>query len=326
MSIENQSLGIDDIEVLMVDDSSNDNTYEIIKKYSNKYDSFKAIRIIKGTGSSGTPRNIGLLESSSKYVLFLDHDDLLEIKALKTLYDTIIKFDCDFVYGTYASIDQDLPTKIIYPMEKHGYFKYLSENQRSIAFPPPSIWTKLFNREFLIKNHILFPTILGEDAIFVSKALINAEGVYYLEDSLICYHILNKNSYTNNISYKYLMEGFTSEEYMYNMYNSMDIDYYKIRGEGILDFYLTQFLKSNLNKNEILNLFPAMFEFVNRLNDLGLTPHVTEENNILFNLIVNEDIDSILNLKQINLKNSNEFHLRGQFKSMLKKIINKMRR
>ena len=38
MSIENQTIGISDIEVLMIDDCSSDNTYSIIKEYSNKFD------------------------------------------------------------------------------------------------------------------------------------------------------------------------------------------------------------------------------------------------------------------------------------------------
>ena len=90
MSIENQTIGISDIEVLMIDDCSSDNTYSIIKEYSNKYAGFKAIHIKQPTGSPGTPRNIGILESTSKFIIFLDHDDLFEINALSILYDSII--------------------------------------------------------------------------------------------------------------------------------------------------------------------------------------------------------------------------------------------
>ena len=297
MSIENQTLGIENIEVLMIDDNSKDNTYNVIKKYCEKYEGFNAIRTKNGTGSPGTPRNIGLMEASSDYVIFLDHDDLFEINALESLYRLITEFDCDFVYGTYVSIDIDKPTKIVYPNENHGYFENICENKRAIAFPPPSIWTRLFKRNFLINHDILFPTILGEDAIFVSKALFNAKGIYYSWDSLICYHNVNINSYTKNISYNYLMEGFTSEEYMVELYNDYDIDFYKIRGEGILDFYLSQFIKSNLSKREIINIFPALYDFTKRLNSLGLTPHVNEENIILYNQILNKNLNQIISSK-----------------------------
>ncbi len=319
MSIENQTFGIENIEVMLIDDNSKDNTYDVIKKYCEKYEGFNAIHIKNGTGSPGTPRNIGLLESSSNYVIFLDHDDLFEINALESLYQLITEYDCDFVYGTYASIDIDKPTKIVYPHEKHGYFSSIWENKRSIAFPPPSIWTKLFKRDFLINNNVLFPTMLGEDAIFVSKALINAKGIYYSWDSLICYHSLNKNSYTKNITYKYLMEGFASEEYMYYFYNHFDDDFYKIRGEGILDFYLTQFIKAELSENEIIKIFPALYDFTKRLNLLGLTPHVTEENTALYNYILDKDVESIIKLKR-KVKN-HDLNLKSFAKKVIKKIL-----
>lgn len=319
MSIENQSFGIENIEVLMVDDNSNDKTCEVIRKYCDKYEGFTSIHIKEGTGSPGTPRNIGLLESSSDYVIFLDHDDLFEIDALEKLYRAITENDCDFVYGTYASIDIDKPTKIVYPNEKQGYFESLWENKRSIAFPPPSIWTRLFKRDLLIDNNILFPTILGEDAVFVSKVLFNAKGIYYLWDTLVCYHYLNLKSYTKNISYKYLIEGFTSEEYMFNLYNSYDDDFYKIRGEGILDFYMSQFFKSNLSDEEIIKIFPAVYDFTKRLNSLGLTPHVSKENTILYDHILNKDVDAVIKFKKVKPpKNLKRF-----IKNIVKKILRK---
>ena len=335
MSIENQSFGLENIEVLMVNDASEDNTNEVINDYANKYDGFKAIHIKKRTGSPGTPRNIGLLEASSDYVIFLDHDDLFEITALETLYNSISKEDCDFVYGTYVSVDGGSPTKIIYPKEHHGYFKNLYENQRSIAFPPPSIWTKLFKKSLLLDNKILFPTILSEDAIFVSKALFNSCGINYMWDSLICYHDLSKQSHTKNVSFNYLLEGFVSEEYMFNIYNDFEKTYdgiqskgsfnddenmlYKIRGEGILDFYLMQFTRSNLNINEMERIFPLLYNFVKRMDTFGLKPHVSESNEILFNYILEKDFYSILEFKGLNRGNISK-------KEKIKSIVMKMKK
>lgn len=318
MSIENQTLGLDNIEIVMINDCSTDNTQNIINEYANNHPNFKAIHIKKGTGSPGTPRNIGLIEASSDYVIFLDHDDFFENNALELLYDSITESNCDFVYGTYASIDKGIPTKIIFPREMHGHFNGLSENERSIAFPPPSIWTKLFKKDFLIDNNILFPTILGEDAIFLSKALIKANSVNYLWNQLICYHCLNDNSYTNNISYKYLNEGFVSEEYMYSLYNTHENkNLFRIRGEGILDFYLNQFSKCNLSKDEILKIFPQLYEFVYRLQQLDLTPHTSERNIILFDYILKKDIDAILEFKGFKPKEN-------KFKVFIKRFAKKI--
>ena len=117
------------------------------------------------------------------------------------------------------------------------------------------------------------------------------------------------------------MEGFTSEDYMFDLYNDYDEDFYKIRGEGILDFYLTQFYKSNLSENEINKIFPVLYDFTKRLNSLGITPHVSQENILLYKYILNNDIKSIINLKKKKFyKNLN---LKKFAKNAIKKILRK---
>ena len=320
-SIEKQSFGIENIEVLMINDASNDNTPEVINEYADKFESFKAIHIKEGTGSPGTPRNIGIKEATASYIIFLDHDDFFDIHALETLYNVITSKDLDIVYGTYASIDNQVPTKIIYPKEQHGYFENINANPRAIAFPPPSIWTKLFRKDLLVKNNILFPTIFCEDAIFLSKALFKASGIEYLYDTLICYHDLNDKSNTNNVSIRYLEECFIAEKYMYDLYSSFEKDeLYKIRGEGILDFYLRQFYRSNLSISEVNSIFPLLYEFTIMCDNLGLTPHVTETNKILFKYILEKNIESILIKK--GLKDPEQNNVKRNLKKFHRKTKN----
>ena len=296
MSIENQSFGIDNIEVLMVNDASKDNTKNVINQYVDKYPNFKAIHIKKGTGSAGTPRNLGLQLALGDYVIFLDHDDFFEINALEKLYNKIIEYNCDVVYGTYVLINSKESIKFTYPNEKHAFFRNLEDNKRSIT-TPPSIWTKLFKKEFLINNKILFPTILGEDIIFLAKALKNANGIYYLWNDIICYYNLNESSYSTNLSYDYFVEGFTSEEYLYNLFNDWEqIEYYKIRGQGILDFYINRVRYSNLSNEDIANIFPLLYRFCNRLDKLNVNPKL-EKNKKAFEYIINYDLNGFLKLK-----------------------------
>lgn len=296
MSLENQSFRIENIEVLMINDASTDDTKNVLNSYVDKYPNFKAIHINNGTGSAGTPRNLGLKLASAEYVLFIDHDDFLEINALNKLYDKIIEYNCDIVYGTYVLINSDEFIKFIYPNEKHGFFKNLEDNPRSIT-TPPSIWTKLFKKEFLEKNNILFPTILGEDTIFMAKALKNANGIYYLWNDIITYYNLNENSYSTNLSQDYFIEGFESEEYLYKLFSDWgQIEYYKIRGEGILDFYLNRILCSKLPDNEISDIFPLLFKFCNKLNKLEVNP-ILEKNKTAFKYIINNDLKSFLKFK-----------------------------
>ena len=300
-SIENQTFGFDNIEVVIVDDCSNNETKDILDKYSS-FDNVKVIYLNFNTGSSGTPRNIGVKEASADYVMFLDHDDFFHHNALKELYGKILEYDCDLVFGTYSTVSNGKLFDIYYPNEKSGYFNSISDNERLVAVPPPSIWTKLFKKSVIIENNILFPPILGEDAIFMFKFLLNSKGIYYLKDSLICYHDLNKDSTTNNVSFSYLIEGLTAEKYLFDMFNSMDKDYYfKYRLEENLNFFLSQFSKSSLNEKEVINLLQLLYWFADKGKFYNLSPDGFK-NKLLFNSILQKDLYSIMKIKDNELK------------------------
>lgn len=330
MSIINQTLNFEDIEVIFVDDYSKYNTRDILESYENNYSNIKIIYLNENTGSAGTPRNIGLKEASADYIMFLDHDDFFEVSALEKVYDEITKFDADVVFGTYSVIQENKPHDIFYPKESGGYFNNIEDNPRFVGFPPPSIWTKLFKKSFLIDNNILFPPILGEDAIFMNKVLFNASGIVYLKDELICFHDLNKNSTTNNIDVNYLIEGLTSEKYLYDFFVEAKKSYYfKFRCEGNLNFFLSQFLKSNLNKDEITRISPLFNWFLCKCHQFGINPD-NEINKELYEYFINEDVNSIYELK-IKKSMSKKYYLifkifGDKYSQIFKKIYNKIKK
>jgi len=57
-SVINQTIGFENIELIIVNDNSNDNSEQIIKEYSNKYDNIIDIHLDKNSGLPGKPRNI----------------------------------------------------------------------------------------------------------------------------------------------------------------------------------------------------------------------------------------------------------------------------
>lgn len=305
MSIIHQSFGFENIEVILINDKSTDNTSKVINEYANKYDNFKAIHLKNNTGAAGTPRNIGVREAKAEYVMFLDHDDFFEINALESLYNEMLKTDSDIVFGTYDIINNNSFVHVFYENEKHGYFESIDGNERFVAVPPPSIWTKLFKKVFIIENNILFPPILGEDAIFMNKAFLNANGISYIRDELICYHDLNDESTTNNVSLDYLLEGLTSEKYLFNLFKRLDKEYcFKYRCEGNVDFFLNQFSKSNLNEDELRKCFPIFHWFIEKSNSYGILSN--KNNRLLYNYFLSEDISLILQYKKLMTSNNSD--------------------
>ena len=69
-------------EVICIDDGSEDNSREIVKKYAERYEFIKIIFHEKNRGLSAA-RNTGLKNACGKYVLFLDADDMIVPETLE---------------------------------------------------------------------------------------------------------------------------------------------------------------------------------------------------------------------------------------------------
>ena len=82
-SIANQTIGLENIQVIMVYDHSADNSLSIMSKYSEKYNNFISISLEEGKTGAGVARNEGLKNATSKYIMFTD---IILQKACHTYY------------------------------------------------------------------------------------------------------------------------------------------------------------------------------------------------------------------------------------------------
>lgn len=102
-SVINQTIGFKNIELILVDDNSNDNSKNIIKCYANKYDNIKAIFLNQNSGSPSKPRNIGIENVTAPYLMFLDNDDEFFKDCCEVLYNSITTNQVDIVNCNHAS-------------------------------------------------------------------------------------------------------------------------------------------------------------------------------------------------------------------------------
>ena len=93
------------IEVILIDDGSTDNSLEICKEYK-KND--KRIKIIhKENGGISSVRNLGVKESKGKYICFVDSDDYIEKDYVEVLYSGIKKYKTKLCFGGYRNVYND---------------------------------------------------------------------------------------------------------------------------------------------------------------------------------------------------------------------------
>ena len=71
----------------------------------------------------------------------------------------------------------------------------------------------------------------------------------------------------------------------------------------------------------MIDIFPSLYEFTYRINSFGISPHVNENNKILFNYILDKDISAILKFKNISIDISRKKKLKNIFKCTIKKFL-----
>ena len=186
-SLINQTMN--NIEIIIVNDGSKDNTEEIVKSYSDK-----RIKYYKNDNHGiGYTRNFGISKATGKYVMFLDSDDYVEKNICEELFnkaenDGLDLVICDF----YKEYDNGKKEKIITETFKNSSLKDNPDIITEYLAP----WAKLYKRELLIDNKIKFVENLKyEDAPFVIEALDRAKLIGKVDKCLVHY-IVHGNSET----------------------------------------------------------------------------------------------------------------------------------
>lgn len=195
ISLANQTL--DDIEIIVVNDGSTDNSEEVIKKFIEEFtDKIKYYK--KENGGLSDARNFGLNYASGEYIGFVDSDDYIDLSMYEKMYDLAKKensdiVECDFiwVYPDKTKID----TGIEYN-QKEDFFT----NSRVMAC------NKIIKKE-VIKD-IKFPKGLRyEDVEFFYKILPNVNKISVLKEHL--YYYIQREASISNLQNERTAEIFT---------------------------------------------------------------------------------------------------------------------
>lgn len=202
--IVNQSFK--ELEVILVDDGSTDNTAEIIKKFQAANPQIQYLYQEKA--NAGVARNYGMKQAVGEYLLFLDGDDLFESNMIEILYNKIVE---DAAEVCVCNADQYDTEKEIF-VERPQYLRksYLPEvrpfsrkdiGNAMLYFTTSVPWNKMVKKEFLEKNDIQFQDIeRANDQYFSIMVLTLAERITVVEDVLVHYRVKQKGNLTTEFS------------------------------------------------------------------------------------------------------------------------------
>ena len=171
---------IEEMEVLMIDDGSTDNSRYIIEKYALDYDNFHAFH--KENEGISNSRNMGIDLAKGEYIQFLDGDDYISEKGYETLYELAKKNNSDIVSSRLVRLRR-------YNIKDSYFFlqgyKNITESLDSVDLNeyPEVLWdifstNKLYKTEFLRKNNLKFKQMrYYEDAPFGLESMILADKI-----------------------------------------------------------------------------------------------------------------------------------------------------
>lgn len=194
-SIENQTFK--NIEIIIVNDASTDNTKQKIEELNKKYNNNIIYIEHEKNKQAGGARNTGLKVATGEYIVFLDGDDYLASDDVLEKLDRLIGEDqVDVIYlGFKIEGDRE---ELVMPTEET-----CTKTYKAAADKYPNPWSKCWRREFLEENNINFKeNRYYEDVLFVYNGVMKSKS-YKIADFVVHKYTSGRtNSMTTTINLK----------------------------------------------------------------------------------------------------------------------------
>lgn len=211
------------IEIICVNDGSNDGCDIILNKYLNQYKNIKVIH--KKNEGVAIARRIGFLHSTGNYIHFLDSDDYIETDLYEKCFLNSSNFDiCSF---GFKRINEENNILYSFIPEKYSDNNKSKNYMLSTDFLAFLLWNKIFNRKILeqINFHKADTLTFSEDSYISFSAIILSKKFKFIQKSLYNYFyrtdsvtrkMSNKNHEDEYIATKYMIEEATKNNIQIN--------------------------------------------------------------------------------------------------------------
>lgn len=280
-SIVNQTYK--NLEIILVNDGSTDNTKDICNIWKKK-DSRIKVYNIKNNGSAHA-RNIGILNSSGDYFYFIDSDDYIESDMLENLLFLMEKYNCQIVESGYDLVNDrgDMINSCsydLYHLQEFTSYEAMQYHIKDEIFKQ-IIWNKLYKKDVIVKfkeNKII------DDEFWTYLVLSKAEHLFY----------------TKKIYYHYRQHDNSIMHVKYSLKNLDVLEARRLRYE---------FIKNNNYFNQIYKMAKQSYFFTNMYHAQKILRELSgKEKEIALKIVKNHFFHSKLSLFELlDLNKRNKF-------------------
>lgn len=184
--------GRTDIEILLINDGSSDNSHNICQAFSAQYPQIKYLR--KENGGVSTARNAGLDIAEGEYILFVDSDDYVSEHYFQTIDSALSSSNSDLLQFSYCKVNGESEIQVLRPPHASSSFEDYTSTicyaicRKTINTP----WAKAYRRNLIAENHLRFrPDLsIGEDrlfniqyALFAKSYCVSNDVIYFVDTS-----------------------------------------------------------------------------------------------------------------------------------------------
>ena len=264
------------LEIILVDDGSTDNSGRICDEYISVDERIKVIH--KKNGGLSDARNAGLDNCTGEYIMFLDSDDFLEPDAVENMHKEIVEKDADYVIGNYinATEEGEKWEKPVFDLEKYKPFKLsIHDYMNSFFIMNSSVCNKIFKKEFIDELNLRFVVGLpAEDAIFTTYCFIKSEKVYYIPNLVFNYRQRKGGSISSSCSREYFRGINKAYRIIYeNFKDNGNLGYYRYFYAKSMNYMIYKFIDSTLlNDAERKEVLQEMLWFYKLTIEIEVKP------------------------------------------------------
>ncbi|MGM9658373.1 MAG: glycosyltransferase family 2 protein [Eubacteriales bacterium] len=226
LSILNQKYK--DYELILVDDGSTDNSYDICSEYAGKFDNIRLLRQ-KNNGPS-VARNNGIQAASGDYITFVDSDDWVMPSYFPCLEEAVLQSPDLVFFGRFYlrgsnQVDTAFPEGKL--TSRSQIIDFLTRNYYQGDLH--SCTNKVFSRRLFADGELRFPesTVVEEDLQFVLLALDRSETLVSLPESLYYYNRRGSGSVTtryNPVKFECKLRALTAELWFAEKWHSTEFE------------------------------------------------------------------------------------------------------